>query len=80
MEFTENQQDILFRAWLLAPEGKGQVLEDWAEPDAQALSEAGWLERRTVEATGDIAWFWTRQAEMALDVNALTESVEGRDN
>ena len=80
MDFTETQQDILVRAWLLAREGKGQVLEDWAETDAQRLSDAGWLEQRTVDASGDTAWFWTREAEMALDVSALNESVEGRDN
>jgi len=47
------------------------VLDDWAEPDAQELSEAGRLERRTVDANGNAAWFWTREAEMALDVNGL---------
>jgi hypothetical protein len=71
MDFTGTQQEILVNAWLLAREGKGQVLEDWAEPDAEELCEAGWLERRTVDANGDTAWFWTRQAEAALDVNAL---------
>jgi hypothetical protein len=71
MEFTETEQDILFRAWLLARDGKGQVLEDWALPDAERLSEAGWLERRTVDANGDTAWFWTQEAEAALDMNAL---------
>jgi hypothetical protein len=71
MEFTDTQQTILVDAWLLAREGKGQVVEDWAEPDAEELCEAGWLERRTVDATGDTCWFWTPQAEMALDMNAL---------
>ena len=71
MTFTDAQQDILFRAWALAREGKGQVLEDWAEPDAQQLADAGWLEQRTVDATGDTCWFWTEQAETALDLNAL---------
>ncbi len=47
------------------------MLEEWAEPDAQRLSDAGWLERRTVAATGDTCWFWTSQAEGALDMNAL---------
>jgi hypothetical protein len=42
-----------------------------AEPDAERLCEAGWLERRTVDDTGDTAWFWTRKAEAALDMNAL---------
>jgi hypothetical protein len=53
MDFTDTQQEILVNAWLLAREGKGQVVEDWAEPDAQQLADAGWLERRTVDATGD---------------------------
>jgi hypothetical protein len=56
---------------LLAREGKGQVLEPWAVPDAERLSEAGWLERRTVDANGDTAWFWSPQAEAALDMAAL---------
>ncbi len=70
MDFTDTQQDILFRAWALAHEGKGQVVEDWAEPDAQELCDAGWLERRTVDATGDVCWFWSAAAEGALDLNA----------
>ena len=52
-------------------EGERQALEDWAEPEAQELSDAGWLERRTVDANGDTAWFWTQAAETALDMNAL---------
>jgi hypothetical protein len=71
MEFTETQQEILVNAWLLAREGKGQVVEDWAEPDAERLCDAGWLERRTVDANGDIAWFWTAEAEAALDMSSL---------
>ena len=71
MEFTDTEAEILVNAWLLAREGKGQVLEDWAEPDAQQLADAGWLERRTVDANGDTCWFWTSQAETVLDMNAL---------
>jgi hypothetical protein len=71
MTFTENEQDILVRAWLLARDGQGQVLEGWAVPDAERLCEAGWLERRTVDNTDDVAFFWTSQAEAALDMNAL---------
>jgi hypothetical protein len=74
MDFTDTQQEMLVNAWLLAREGKGQVLEDWAEPDAQELADAGWLERRTVDANGDTCWFWTRQAETALDMNALVRT------
>jgi hypothetical protein len=71
VQFTDTQEEILFRAWLLARDGRGQVLEDWAEPDAEELCEAGWLERRTVNDTDDIAYFWTREAEGALDIQAL---------
>jgi hypothetical protein len=71
VEFTDTEQEILVNAWLLARDGKGQVVEDWAEPDAQRPSEAGWLERRTVDANGDTAWFWTREVEAALDIQAL---------
>ena len=69
-EFTETQQEILVNAWLLAREEKGQVVENWALPDAVELAEAGWLERRTLD-NGDASWWWTPQAETALDVNAL---------
>ena len=80
MDFTETEQEILVNAWLLARDGKGQVLEDWAEPEAQELANAGWLERRTVADTDDVAFFWTREAEMALDIHALNQSAEGRQN
>jgi hypothetical protein len=80
MDFSETQAEILVNAWLLAREGRGQVVEDWAVPDAERLSEAGWLERRTVDDTDDVAYFWTRAAEGALDLHALTASVEGREN
>lgn len=80
MTFTETQREILTNAWLLAREGKGQVVENWALPDAVELAYAGWLERRTVNATGDSCWFWTSEAETALDLNTLKQSVEGRDN
>lgn len=80
MEFTETEQEILFRAWLLARDDKGQVLEPGLYPEAVKLADAGWLERRYVDATGDWSWFWTGQAEHALDTNALTESVKGREN
>jgi hypothetical protein len=79
MELTETQQEILFNAWVLAREGKGQVLEPWAHPDAHDLAEHGWLERR-FQPDGELAWFWTAEAEHAVDVNALMESAKGRQN
>jgi hypothetical protein len=78
MTFTDTEAEILVNAWLLAREGKGQVVEDWALPDADRLEQAGWLEHRCVKQ--GIAWFWTPQAETALDMNALNQSVEGRRN
>ena len=53
MEFTETEQDILVNAWLLARKGCGQVLEPYMYPEACRLTDAGWLERRYVDATGD---------------------------
>jgi hypothetical protein len=74
MEFTDTQAEILVNAWLLSRGGCGQVLEQWAYPDAVELEEAGWLERRYVDATGDWSWHWTQQAETALDMNALSRT------
>ena len=70
MECTETQREILVNAWLLARDGKGQVLEGWADPDAHDLAEAGWLERR-FEPDGEMSWWWTPAAETALDLDAL---------
>ena len=80
MELNESQQEIVVNAYLLAREGKGQVLEDWAYPDADRLAEAGWLERRFVTDDGEMSWWWAPAAETALDINALVESIEGREN
>ena len=71
MTFTETQQDILYRAWLFARDGNGQVVTDDAIPDAHALAELGWLERR-FEDNGDMSWWWTSKAETALELGALT--------
>ena len=42
----------------------------WAYPDAHELAEAGWLERRS-EPDGPSSWWWTPQAEAALDMTGL---------
>ena len=44
-----------------------------------AADPQGWLERRMLDA-GDASDRWTPRAETALDVNALRESVRGREN
>jgi len=79
MEFTDVQQDLLVAAWATSRDGNGIVITDGAYPDAHELAEAGWLERRFLP-DGEMGWFWTRHAEMALDFNALMESAEGREN
>ena len=78
MEFTETEAEILVNCWLLAREGKGQVVQDWALPVADRLEQVGWIKHHCTEDA--IAWFWTDRAEQALDLNALTESVKGREN
>ncbi len=71
MEFTETEQEILVQRLAARPRRQGQVLEPEQYPEAVKLADAGWLERRYVDATGDWSWFWTPQAETALDMNAL---------
>ena len=80
MDFTETQAEILVNAWLLAREGKGQVLEDWAEPGRERAGRGRLA--RTPHSRRDrrTCWFWTPEAETALDMNALNQSAEGRQN
>ena len=70
MEFTATQAEILVQAWALSSRGCGQLLMPWAYPDAVELAEAGWLERRS-EDDGPSSWWWTAEAEAALDLSAL---------
>jgi hypothetical protein len=56
------------------------VLEDWALPDAERLSRASCLERRTVDANGDTCWCWTAEAETALDLNGLRRDDDADQN
>jgi hypothetical protein len=80
MEFTAVQQDLLIAAWVTARDDNGIVIENHAYPDAHDLAEMGWLERRFLP-DGELAWFWTQQAETALDTGALINSaMEGRQN
>jgi hypothetical protein len=90
-KFTDRQEEILIRAWLLAREREGsdkplgQVLEPEYFPDAHDLAERGWLRREFVphpehHDKRELAWFWTDQAETALDTNALIQHAQGRHN
>lgn len=65
----QTEQQILFQAWALHARDKAFVPTPDAFPDCDRLTEAGWLECRTVDANGDTAFRWTRQAELALDVD-----------
>jgi hypothetical protein len=73
---TNEQFEILYRARALAP--RGQVLTNDAYPAAHELAEDGWLRREFVD--GELAWFWTDEAEVALHLGALMDSVQGRQN
>jgi hypothetical protein len=48
-------------------------------PECERLREVGWLERRMLD-NGDASYWWTREAEMALDLNAVVASTRGREN
>jgi hypothetical protein len=79
MELTELHKEIAGNAALLAPEGRGIVLEDYALGAAAELEAASWLERRT-EPNGDTSWWWTGAAETALALGSMTADVEQRMN
>jgi hypothetical protein len=68
MELNTEQLEILFRARMLATEGRGQVLEDWALEDARELEEHGWLTSHKLD-NGDTAWFCAPTGETALNIN-----------
>jgi hypothetical protein len=71
MELNQRKREILFNAWLLAREGKGQVVEDEAIRDAHELCEAGWLARRVED--DQLTWWWSDRAELALNLDALKD-------
>ena len=70
MDFTETQQEILYRAWLLARDGNGQVVDRRGDPGRARARRAG-LARAPLGRNGDLSWWWTPAAEAALDVSAL---------
>lgn len=79
MDLTEAQLDLAFAAWTLHARGAGMVVANDAYGDAHRLAELGWLERR-FQPDGELSWWWTREAEAALDVTALLQTTEGRLN
>ena len=79
MELSQEQAEILYRAYVLSKAGCGQVIENWAYPAAHELAEHGWLERR-FEPDDELSWWWTPAAEMALDTSRLIASITGASN
>jgi hypothetical protein len=55
MELTALHTEIAGTCAIVAPEGRGIVLHDYALEAAVELEAAGWLERRT-DANGDLSW------------------------
>jgi hypothetical protein len=78
-ELTENELDALFTAHALAARECGFVPKPELLPECERLREQGWLERRMLD-NGDASYWWTREAEMALDLNAVVASSRGREN
>ena len=52
------------------------MLEEWAEPDAERLCEAGWLERRTVNDTDDTAYFRPRSGRQSVAKASAIRTLE----
>jgi hypothetical protein len=78
MELTGEHLAVAYGAWSAAQSGGGVVIEDPdLYPAAVELGEQGWLRRKFVDDR--LAWFWTRQAETAFALAALTD-VTGREN
>jgi hypothetical protein len=51
----------------LAAQDCGFVPKPEMLPECERLREAGWLERRMLD-NGDASYWWTREAETALDM------------
>jgi len=78
-DLTADELDALFTAYALAAKDCGFVPKPEMLPECERLREQGWLERRMLD-NGHASYWWTREAELALDLNALNQSVEGRQN
>lgn len=81
MELNDDHMHVLYHAWAASRGNGGIVLEDpGLYVEAHELAEHGWLRRRFVTDDGEMSWWWTPQAEHALDVNQLVQSANGREN
>jgi hypothetical protein len=85
MELTQEHLEVASGAYIASLDGKGVIVANHCYPVAHDLCEQGWLRREFVPdpENGDsdeLAWFWTPAAEHALDVNALLQGAQGREN
>lgn len=78
MDLTDQHFEVAYDAWICAQHGRGVIPDLDHFVAAHELCEHGWLERRF---HGDeMAYWWSAGAEMALDLGALMQSTEGREN
>jgi hypothetical protein len=77
MELSEIHKEVPAIAFACAGSGNGLVPIEDVVPECDELVDNGWL-RTEEKENGDVAYFWTVQAETALDLRNLT-TVEGPD-
>jgi hypothetical protein len=77
-ELTEDEGQVVTDLWLCRMAGLVGALKPEYYPAAHTLTERGWLSRRIQDE--DVIWEFTDQGLAALNMNALTESVKGREN
>ena len=77
-ELTEHEGQLAADLWLARCKGLAGAVKPELLPAAVALEDRGWAERRW---DGDNVVFWfSDEGVGALGVNALTDSVKGREN
>jgi hypothetical protein len=75
---TEDEGQVVADLWLARMAGLAGAVKPEYLPEAVSLCEKGWVERRW---HGDDVVFWFTDAGLtALGVNAVAESVKGREN
>ena len=75
---TDDEGQVVADLWAARMFGLAADVKPEFYPAAHTLAERGWLERRW--HGDDMVWWFTDQGLAALDLNALTESVEDRQN
>ena len=75
---TEDEGELVADLWLARVGGLAGAVKPELLPAAVALEERGWAERRW--HGDDVVWWFSDAGIAALGLNALTESVQGREN